>query len=134
MKCDTEPSTKSLQDAVIQVCADVELIPQGPPEGDHMANGRVEMAERKMKRQCRTLRISAEQQTSVRIGDAVRCSVGLPFLAAQALNKMRIGEDGNTSEVRQTGRRWRKPMAQLGERGPLRKIGEDGVSVHVHAV
>ena len=67
--CDNEPSTKSLQYAVIQVCADVEVIPQGPPEGDHMANGRVEMAVREVKRQCRTLRISAEQNTTVRIAD-----------------------------------------------------------------
>ena len=36
-----EPSTKALQDAVIHACVGVELIPQGPPEGDHMANGRV---------------------------------------------------------------------------------------------
>ena len=45
------------------------MIPQGPLEGDDMANGRVEMAEREVKRQCRTLRISAEQNTSVRISD-----------------------------------------------------------------
>ena len=34
-----------------------------------MANGRVEMAVREVKRQCRTLRISAEQNTSERIAD-----------------------------------------------------------------
>ena len=45
------------------------MIPQGPLEGDHMANGRVEIAVREVKRQCRTLRISAEQNTSVRIAD-----------------------------------------------------------------
>ena len=44
LKCDDEPSTKALQDAVIQVCVGVEVIPQGPLEGDHMANGRVGMA------------------------------------------------------------------------------------------
>ena len=65
LKCDKEPTTKSLQYAVIQACAGVEVIPQGPPEGDHMANGRVERA----KRQCRTLRKSAERNTSVRIAD-----------------------------------------------------------------
>ena len=59
-KCDNEPCTKALQDAVIQACAGVEVIPQGPPEGDHMANGRVEMPVREVKRLCRTLRISAE--------------------------------------------------------------------------
>ena len=67
LHCDNAPSTKSLQDVVIQACAGVEVVPQGPPEGDHVANGRVKMAEREDKRQCRTLRISAERQTSVRI-------------------------------------------------------------------
>ena len=69
MKCDNEPGTKALQDTVIHACVGVELIPQAPLEGDHMANGRVEMAVREVKRQCRTLRISAEQSTSVRIAD-----------------------------------------------------------------
>ena len=69
LKCDNEPSTKALQDAVIRVCVGVEVIPQGPPEGDHMANGRVEMAVREVKRQRGTLRISAEQHTSARISD-----------------------------------------------------------------
>ena len=69
LKCDNEPSAKSLQDAVILACSGVEVIPQGPPEGVHMAHGSVEMTVREMKRQCRTLRISAEQNTSVRIAD-----------------------------------------------------------------
>ena len=42
LECDNEPSTKALQDAVIHACVGVEVIPQGPPEGDHMVNGRVE--------------------------------------------------------------------------------------------
>ena len=69
LKCDNEPSTKALQDAVIFACVGVEVIPQGPPEGDHMANGRLGMAVREVKRQCRTLRLSAEQNTSVSIAD-----------------------------------------------------------------
>ena len=118
LKCDYEPSTKALQDAVIQACAGVE----------DMANGRVEMAVREVKRQCRTLRISAEHNTGVRIAE------DSPFLSwflrftAQVMNSMRIGKDGKTSELKRTGRRWRKPMSQSGEKVWLRKIGEDGVS------
>ena len=56
LKCDDEPSTKALQDALIHARVGVEVIPQGPLEGDHMANGRVELAVREVKRQCRTLR------------------------------------------------------------------------------
>ena len=78
LKCDNEPSTKALQDAVIQACVGVEVIPQGPPEGDHMANGRVEMAVREVKRQCRTLGISAEHNTGVRIADDSRLLSWLP--------------------------------------------------------
>ena len=44
------------------------------------------------------------------------------------MNKMTIGKDGKTSEMRRTGRGWRKPVAQFGEKVCFRKIGEDGVS------
>ena len=54
---------------MIHACVGVEVIPQGPPEGDHMANGCVELAVREVKRQCGTLRISVEQKTSVSIAD-----------------------------------------------------------------
>ena len=93
MKCDDEPSTKALQDGVIHACVRVEVIPQRPPEVDHIANGRVEMAVREVKRQCRTLRISAEQNTSVRIADDSPLLSWLPRFAAQVMNKMRIGKD-----------------------------------------
>ena len=80
-----------------------------------MANGRVEMAVREVRRQCRTLGISAEQNRSVRIADDSPLLSWLPRFAAHVMNKMRIGKDGKTSELRTTGRRWRKPMAQFGE-------------------
>ena len=126
--CDNEPSTKALQDTVIHACVGVEVIPQGPPEGDHMANGRVEMAVREVKRQCRTLRISTEHNTGVRIADDSPLLSWLPRFAAQVMNKMRTVKDRKTSELRRTGRRWRKPRAQFGEKVWFRKIGEDGVS------
>ena len=128
LKCDNEPSTKALQDAVIHACPRMEVIPQGPPDGDHIANGRVEMAVREVKRQCGTLRITAEQNTSVRVADDSPLLSGLPRFAAQVMNKMRIGKDGKTSEMRRTGRRWTKPVAQFGEKVWFRKIGEDGAS------
>ena len=78
---------------MIHACVGVEVIPQRPLEGDHMANGRVEMAVREVKPQCRTLRISAEQNTSVRIADDSPSLRWLPRFAAQVMNKMRIGKE-----------------------------------------
>ena len=106
-----EPSTKSLQDAVIQACAGVEVIPQGASEGDHMANGRVDMAVREVKRQCRTLRISAEQNINVRIaGDSPLLS-WLPRFCSPCHEQHENRCRWKTSELRRTGRRWTKPMA-----------------------
>ena len=70
------------------------MIPQGPLEGDHMANGRVEMAVREVKPQCRTLRVSTYQNTSVRISDDSPLLSWLPRFAAEVMNKVRIGKDG----------------------------------------
>ena len=43
-----DPSAKALQDAVIHACVGVEVIPQGPPEGDHMAGNGCERSETTM--------------------------------------------------------------------------------------
>ena len=88
---------------MIQACVGVEVIPQGRPEGDHMANGHVELAVREVKRQCRTLRISAEHTTGVRIADDSPLLSWLPRFAAQVMINMSIGKDGKTSELRRTG-------------------------------
>ena len=93
-----------------------------------MANGRVEMAVREVTRQCRTLRTSTEQQTSLRIADDSPLLTWHPRYAAHVVNKMRKGRDAKTIELRRTGRRRRKPMVHLGEKFWFRTIGEGGVS------
>ena len=123
LKCDIEPSTKALQDAVIHACVGVEVIPQAPLEGDHMANGRVEMAVREVKRQCRTLRISAGQNTSVRIAEDSPLLSWLPrFCSASHEQDENWQKVEKTSDMRRTGRRWRMPTAQFGEKVWCRKI------------
>ena len=42
------------------------------------------------------------------------------------MNKFRVGKDGNTPYQRRTGCRWRKPVAQSGEKVWFREIGEGG--------
>ena len=73
-----------------------------------------------MTRHCGTLRISAELNTSVRIADNSPC--WLPRFSVQGMNKMKIGKDRKTSEMRRTGRTWRKSMAQFGKQVWFRKI------------
>ena len=63
----------------------------------------------------------------MRIADDSPLPSWLLRFATQVMNKMRVGKDGKTSEMRRTDRRWRKPMAQFGEKVWFRKIGEDDV-------
>ena len=58
---------------------------------------------RKVKRQCRTFKISAERNTSARITDDIPLLKWILHSAIQFLNKIR------------TGRRWRQSMTQFGE-------------------
>eukprot|EP00959_Pyramimonas_sp_CCMP1952_P091628 1917852-Pyramimonas_sp.AAC.1 len=60
LKCDNEPATKALQKKIEESVVGVEILPQGPPEGDHRANGLVEAAVREVKRMCRTIRVAME--------------------------------------------------------------------------
>ena len=101
---------------MIPACAGVDVIPQGPPEGDHMSNGRVEMAVREVKRQCRTLRMSAEQSKSVRIAyDSPQLSWLLRF-AAPVMDKMGLGKNGKTSEKKTKWTNMESPVAHFGEK------------------
>ena len=84
-----------------------------------MIQSGVEVAVSETKRQYRILRSSAEHNTSVRITDEVSLLNWIPHFAVQLLNKMR------------TGRRWRKPMVQLGEKIWFHKNGEEGINSSV---
>ena len=89
-----------------------------------MANGRVALVVREAKRQCRSLRTSAEQNTGVRIADDSPPLVWLPRFAAPVMNKMRIGSDGKkernyanwTKMEKADGTIWRKSSSVKLER------------------
>ena len=92
----------------------------GPTRGDHMDNGHVEMAVREVKLQCRTLRTSSAQQTTVRIAnDSPLLSWHLRF-AAQVMIQMITAKNGKTTELRRTRQGWRRPMTQFEEKVWLR--------------
>ena len=78
-----------------------------------MANGRVELAVREVKRQCRTLRFSAEQNTGVRIADDSPLLSWLPRFAAQVMIEQ--NENWQRRKDERNEENWSKAMAQFGE-------------------
>ena len=94
-----------------------------------MANGRVDMAVRAVKRQCRTLWISAQQNTSECIADDSPPFSWLLRFAAQVMNIMRIGKDGKHERSEKNRTKMEKTNGTIWrEKVWLRKMGEDGVS------
>ena len=67
MKCDNEPAIVALRTAVIQKCQDLELMPVGPPEGDHRKNGLAAVNVREIKRMMRTQRVACESNLGVKL-------------------------------------------------------------------
>ena len=74
-----------------------------------MIHSCVEVTVRETKRQCRSLTLFAEDNTSVRITDDNSLLNWMPHFAMQLLYQMR------------TGRRWRQSMAQFGEADIIRE-------------
>ena len=91
-----------------------------------MANVRVEMAAREVKRQSRTLGVSAEHNTGVRIADDSPLLGWLLRLSAHVMNKMRIDKEGKTSEENRS--KMEKANGAIWREIWFRKIGEVGVS------
>ena len=118
---------------MIHACAGVEVVPEGPQEGDHMASGRVEMAVREVQRPCRTLQISSEQQTCVRIVDNSPLLSRLPRFVAQVINKMRNGKHGKRVNCDEQDEDGGNPLLSLERMFGSAKF-DKMVSVHVQPV
>jgi hypothetical protein len=113
---DNEPAIKALKDRVIAECKDVELIPRESPEGDHQANGDAENAVREGKRQVRAIKMALEQKLGEVLPTNHPLLTWIPWFAANLQKWTKLGKDGRTPEMRVTGRAWKKPMLQFGEK------------------
>ena len=114
LKCDNEINSRCCASSMCWCGSDST----GPPEGDHMANGRVEMA---------GFQLNKTQACASQI--TVRYSAGITAFATQNMNKIRIGRDGKNERAETNWKKMeREPVAQLGENFWFRKNKEDGVS------
>ena len=98
LKCDNEPATIALRAAVKEQLRDVEIMDVGPPEGDHRANSRAEVAVRETKRQCRSIRLHAEHKMGVKLRDDHPGLAWAPQFASHVLSTVKLGDDGRTAE------------------------------------
>ena len=114
LQSDNEPAILALKKD-IRKKLDAEIVERESPPYDHQGNGFIEVGVREIKRQRRALVLALESRLGV-IPMTHPLMMWVPRHAAALLNRYRRGEDGFTSEERRTGRAWRKPAIQFGER------------------
>ena len=115
LKSDNENSIKALKEQVKDNVRGIEVILKESPTGDKQANGLAEVAVRETKRQSRALVSELEE----RLGKIPPKNPLLLWLSRHAtfcLSRFKIGDDGRTPYTRLTGRKWKRPMVQFGER------------------
>ena len=114
LQSDNEPAILALKREVRRQL-DIEVVERESPPYDHQGNGFVEVGCREIKRQCRALVLAMESRLGA-VPLTHPTMMWLPRHAAAVLNRYRRGDDGHTPEQRRTGRAWRRPALQFGER------------------
>ncbi len=123
-KSDREACLMALKMKAACMVQGLEAQPQEAPEGDHQANGEVEAAVREIKKGVRALKASLESRLKMKLADSDPVLSWIPRHAADLINRYRKGEDGKTAEQRMTGKAWRKPAIEFGERLMFKEAGE----------
>ena len=127
-KSDGEASIKAMKAKAIEGLKGIEAIAQESPEEDHQANGLAEAAVREVKRQVRVLKSSLEEKLGLTLKDDDPILAWLPRHGADLLSRYGKGEDGRTPEQRRSGKAWRRPALEFGERLYYREAGAKGAS------
>ena len=107
LQSDNEPAILALKKEVRRQL-DIEVVERESPPYDHQGNGFVEVGCREIKRQCRALVLAMESRLGA-VPLTHPTMMWLPRHAAAVLNRYRRGDDGQTPELRRTGRAWRRP-------------------------
>ena len=94
---------KALKDVAARTVQGVEHTPKEVPVGDHAKKGEIECAVRELKRQMRALRLALESRLGLKLGAKDPMLTWMPTFAADAMARHRVGSDGKTAWLRETG-------------------------------
>ena len=85
-------------------------------KADSAGNGLAEGAVKEVKAKTRTMRFALEENLGCKVDDDHPALACLVEWAAASVNIARIGADGKTPYELRFGRRWRREVAQFGEK------------------
>jgi hypothetical protein len=107
----------SLKEAVKrELDIEVEVAFEESPVGEHQSNGEVENAVNRIRGQIRVTKDALETRFGRKLG---REHPILPWLISNTvenINRFQVGLDGKTAHERMRGRKFRRDIAEFGER------------------
>ena len=114
LKTDGEPAIIALQNR-IQALREGRTVPRNPPAYNPQSNGPCEKAVHDVTAHLRTLKLALESRLKVEIDDNLPIVQWMIEHAVFLLNKFGVGPDGMTPFERLTGRKWKRPVLEVGE-------------------
>ena len=121
---DNEAALVALKNQAATQVKGLESVPRECPVGDHSANGDAESAVKQVKQLCRSVRLALESKLKMTLEQTDPVLQWIPHFAGQLLTIVQKGPDGKTAWERETGRKWRRPLLQFGEKVMLREAVE----------
>ena len=125
MRSDNERSLLSLIERVMNNLTGVEFLLMTSPEGDHAANGLVEVGVREIKAQTMILRSQLEQRLGNQIDEQDPLMSWIPRHAANCVSRYKLMDDGRTPDQRRCGKTWKRPVVEFGASVHFRPVGEN---------
>lgn len=121
---DGENAIKSLKEEAAKRVPEVEAISRESPKGDHQKNGDIESGVRELKRQMRAVRMHLESRLGRALSEEDPLLMWIPTFAGDCIAFHRRGADGKTPWERETGRKWRRPCLEFGEKVMIKEAYE----------
>ena len=115
LKTDGENAIKAVQNK-LQGMRDGRTVPRNPPAYDPQSNGPCEKAVQDVTNHLRTVKLALEYRLKVDIRDDLPIMQWALEHAVFLLNMFHTGSDGMTAYERLTGRKWRRPLVEFGEK------------------
>ena len=115
VKTDGEPAMIAIQRGMAVLRKDLMTKPENPLAYNPESNGAAEKAVQDVSGQIRTLKLAVEARIGAMIPENHNMMDWIIEHAAYVLTRFSVGHDGMTAYERLTGRKWIRPMVEIGE-------------------